>query len=61
VDRPSKWGGNLTYYNYHELERDIIEKRIHPADLKKATSFYVNEIIDPLRRHFEGKVPRTTV
>lgn len=61
VDRPSKWGGNLTYYSHHELERDIIEKKIHPADLKKATSFYVNKIIDPLRRHFEGKVPRTTV
>jgi tyrosyl-tRNA synthetase len=49
----------LAYYDYHELEMGFIEKKIHPADLKKATAFYINKIIDPLRKHFEGKVPQT--
>lgn len=59
VERPSKWGGNLAYYDFHELEMGFIEKKIHPADLKKATAFYINKIVDPIRKHFEGKVPQT--
>jgi tyrosyl-tRNA synthetase len=58
VERPAKWGGNLTYYNYDELEASFVQKKVHPADLKKATAFYINKIIGPIRRHFEGRVPK---
>jgi tyrosyl-tRNA synthetase len=58
VERPTKWGGNITYYDYHELETSYIEKKIHPADLKRATATYINKIVEPIRKHFEGKEPK---
>jgi tyrosyl-tRNA synthetase len=57
VLRPSKWGGNVSYHNYDDLERDFIERRIHPADLKNAAARYINKIIDPVRKRFEGREP----
>jgi tyrosyl-tRNA synthetase len=57
VERPIKWGGNMIYYDYYELERAFVQKKVHPADLKNATSHYINKIIDPIRKHFKGKVP----
>jgi tyrosyl-tRNA synthetase len=57
VLRPPKWGGNISYHNYYDLERDFLEKRIHPADLKSAAAHYINKIIDPIRKHFQGREP----
>jgi tyrosyl-tRNA synthetase len=57
VERPSKWGGNMTYYSFRDLERDFLERKIHPVDLKRAASHYINIIVDPIRTHFEGKEP----
>jgi tyrosyl-tRNA synthetase len=57
VERPSKWGGNMTYDKYSALEHDFVNKRLHPADLKSATTYYINKIIDPVRKHFQGKEP----
>ena len=36
IERPEKWGGNLEYKSYQELEGAFAEKIVHPADLKKA-------------------------
>ena len=58
VERPTKWGGNITYYDYYDLENSYIEKKIHPADLKRAAAVYINKIVDPIRKHFEGKEPK---
>ena len=57
VDRPSKYGGPITYYSYEELERDYVEGRLHPADLKNAVAGALDELIKPIREHFE-KDPR---
>ncbi|MGB8158763.1 MAG: tyrosine--tRNA ligase [Nitrososphaeraceae archaeon] len=52
IERDSKYGGNITYIDPSELETDYQGKKIHPMDLKNATSRYVNKIIDPIRKHF---------
>ena len=57
ISRPSKFGGNITYYNYNDLEADYSNKKIHPLDLKQSTSYYINKIIEPIRNHFKGKEP----
>ncbi|MGD1838751.1 MAG: tyrosine--tRNA ligase [Nitrososphaeraceae archaeon] len=57
IERPSKYGGNISYYNYDDLERDYKKIKIHPLDLKKSVSFYLNEIISPIREHFKGNEP----
>jgi tyrosyl-tRNA synthetase len=58
VERSAKWGGNMTYYDYYELENSYMEREIHPADLKNATAMYINKIVEPIRKHFEGKEPK---
>jgi tyrosyl-tRNA synthetase len=55
IERPSKYGGPIVYNNYSDLEKDYLNDNIHPLDLKKSTSKYINNIITPLRSHFKGK------
>ncbi|HEV8404506.1 MAG TPA: tyrosine--tRNA ligase [Nitrososphaera sp.] len=57
IERPAKYGGSVTYSGYTDVERDFVEKKIHPMDLKSATANYVNKIIDPVYRHFKGREP----
>jgi len=54
VERPEKWGGNLEYSSYEQLESDFAEKKLHPADLKQAVARYINELLKPIRDHFEN-------
>ena len=49
VERPAKFGGNITYTNYQDLERDFLQKKLHPSDLKTTVSKYVTDIIRPIR------------
>ncbi len=49
IERPEKFGGNVSYTTYHQLEKDFVEKKIHPSDLKFAAGKYVSDIIRPLR------------
>ena len=52
IERDTKYGGDISYTNYFELQRDYEREKIHPVDLKTATSRYLNKIIDPIRKHF---------
>jgi tyrosyl-tRNA synthetase len=58
IERPSKYGGNISYSNYQDVEHDFIKNKIHPADLKNATAVYLNKIIEPVRNHFKGRKPK---
>jgi tyrosyl-tRNA synthetase len=49
VERPAKFGGNVTYTNYQDLEVDFMQKKLHPSDLKGTVSKYVTDIIRPIR------------
>ncbi len=53
IKRPVKFGGNVTFNSYKELEEAYVNGDIHPLDLKKSTAFYINEMIKPVREHFE--------
>ncbi len=54
IERPDKWGGNLTFGSYAELEKSFSEKQLHPMDLKKAVAARIDELIKPVRDHFEN-------
>lgn len=54
IERPEKFGGNLEYFNYEDLERDFVEGKLHPMDLKKNVSRYINELLEPVRLHFKN-------
>ncbi|MGH1521216.1 MAG: tyrosine--tRNA ligase [Nitrosopumilus sp.] len=49
VERPEKFGGNISYTNYKQLEIDFAEKKLHPGDLKQTVGNYLIKIISPIR------------
>jgi len=51
IKRPEKFGGNLEFQNYEELEQNFV-KGLHPLDLKNATSDYINRILEPVHQFF---------
>jgi tyrosyl-tRNA synthetase len=53
IERPEKFGGNLEFGSYSELEKAFVDKQVHPMDLKNACSKYINELLEPVRMHFE--------
>lgn len=55
VERPEKWGGDLVYESYDELENDYLAEELHPQDLKKAVARELTSILEPIRKRFEGK------
>lgn len=53
VERPEKFGGNVEYASYTDLESDFVSGKLHPMDLKNATATHINELLQPVRNHFE--------
>ncbi len=53
VTRDEKWGGNLEYTNYEDLEKDYLDKKLHPQDLKVAVAEWLIAKLEPARVHFE--------
>ena len=51
VERSSKFGGNVSYTNYSQLESDFVQKKLHPSDLKKTVETYLIKIILPIRKN----------
>ncbi|MDH3361295.1 MAG: tyrosine--tRNA ligase [Nitrosopumilus sp.] len=49
VERPEKFGGNVSYSDYTQLETDFVEKKLHPGDLKQTVGNYLVKIISPIR------------
>lgn len=53
VERPEKWGGNLQFKTYAELEDTFVKKQLHPQDLKTSVVNYLDKLLQPVRQHFE--------
>ena len=49
IERPEKFGGNLVYKKYLDLEKDFINKILHPLDLKNSVSKEVNKLLRKFR------------
>jgi tyrosyl-tRNA synthetase len=49
VERPAKFGGNVAYSSYSQLESDFMQKKLHPTDLKQTVANYLIKIIQPIR------------
>ena len=52
IERPEKFGGNLEFASYKELEQAFVGG-LHPLDLKNATASYINKILEPVHEYFE--------
>lgn len=53
VKRPAKFGGDVSFESYEQLERAYAEGGLHPMDLKGAVSDYLEEIIAPIRKNYK--------
>lgn len=53
IERPARFGGNVSFSSYAELEKAYKEGKLHPMDLKNATAFCINQMVEPVRKHFE--------
>ena len=49
IERPEKFGGNIEFNSYNELEKSFKEKKLHPMDLKQAAASYLDKLIEPVR------------
>ncbi|KAJ3262612.1 hypothetical protein HK103_000141 [Boothiomyces macroporosus] len=53
VTRPEKFGGNVAYGTYDDLEKAFENKELHPGDLKAATAVALNKLLEPIRKIWE--------
>jgi tyrosyl-tRNA synthetase len=53
IERPEKWGGNLTFNNYEDLEVAYQKEELHPGDLKGGVEKLINDLLTPIRTDFE--------
>lgn len=49
IKRPTKFGGDLVYSTYEELEKDFVAKKLHPLDLKNSVSSEINALLKVIR------------
>ena len=52
INRPEKWGGNLSYSSYEDLEKDYAAKQLHPQDLKMGVAEWLITKLEPVRKQF---------
>ncbi len=53
IERPEKFGGNVDFENYEDLEKSFLKKKVHPMDLKNSCAKYLCEIIGKIRKNFK--------
>lgn len=53
IERPARFGGNIEFDNYQDLEKNYLQGKIHPLDLKNACAEYIEKAVQPIRKHFE--------
>ena len=55
ITRPEKWGGDLNFSSYEELEQMYLSEKLHPADLKSGVADALTIILNPVRAYFREK------
>ena len=45
IERPEKFGGNVSFSSYEEIEKAYIKKKIHPLDLKNALAREISSLL----------------
>ncbi len=53
VKREERFGGDVEYSAYEDLERDYIARKLHPQDLKRAVAEWLIKKLEPARKYFE--------
>lgn len=51
IERPEKFGGNVEFNSYQEIEDAFVKKKLHPLDLKNGLAKEVNKLLEPFRKN----------
>lgn len=51
VKRKKEHGGDILYENYEEIEKDFLENKLHPLDLKNAVADEIINLLKPIQEH----------
>lgn len=52
IEREEKFGGNISFASYEELQAAFAAGDVHPMDLKAAVAKEIIELLAPAREHF---------
>ena len=53
IERPKKYGGDITLYSFEELAKIYFSGDLHPLDLKKGLADAVVNLLKPVRDYFD--------
>ena len=53
IERAVKYGGNVEIHSYAEVEDAYQSGKLHPTDLKRAVADALDQVVKPIRDHFE--------
>ncbi|MFA5142434.1 MAG: tyrosine--tRNA ligase [Candidatus Woesearchaeota archaeon] len=53
IERPAKFGGDVEFNSYIDLEKSFAAGDVHPVDLKNTVAVELNKLLKPVRDHFE--------
>lgn len=55
IERPDKFGGDLTFDTYKALEEAYLSGQLHPLDLKNGGASALSRLLGPVRESFDEK------
>jgi tyrosyl-tRNA synthetase len=55
IERKEKFGGDIIFTSYADLEKSYTVGDLHPMDLKNSMALYIDKMVKPIRDHFEQK------
>jgi tyrosyl-tRNA synthetase len=55
IERPSKFGGDITFYSFEELAVTYSKGELHPLDLKAGVAESIIKLLHPVTKYFEKK------
>ncbi|XWV25640.1 tyrosine-tRNA synthetase [Tupanvirus deep ocean] len=61
INRKEIHGGPLSFSNYADLEKDFVEKKLHPQDLKTGIIDCLNLFMEPIRAEFNDKESQSLI
>jgi tyrosyl-tRNA synthetase len=53
IERPEKFGGNVSFGSYEEVEKAYLAKEVHPADLKNALAREISKLLSVFDKNRE--------
>jgi tyrosyl-tRNA synthetase len=54
IKRDLKYGGDISFSSYEELESAFAQKKLYPLDLKLGMADAINELLEPIRAEFNS-------